>query len=256
MSLTSDKIQSNWKLLIDCVKHTFNEDYPDNRRERLLKMYHDLESRMMFAPASGRNYYHNCFPGGYVDHVLRVINFAQLQYDLWKSNGAYVDNYTREELIFVAMNHDLGKVGDLEKDYYVPNESEWHRKNQGKIYNHNPELQFMSVSDRSLWLLSQFDVKTTMYESLGIRLTDGMYDDSNIQYFKSFMPEKQLKFNMPYVVHHADSMAARIEQEIWQNSSKINEEQKQEFKKSFKTSKNKKSENIESLKKQFDELFN
>jgi len=255
MSLSSDKIQSNWQLLIDCVKNTFSEDYPDNRREKLLKMYHDLESRMMFAPASGRNYYHNCFPGGYVDHILRVINFAQLHYDLWKSNGAYVDNYTREELIFVAMNHDLGKVGDLEKDYYVPNESEWHRKNQGKIYNHNPELQFMSVSDRSLWLLSQFDVKTTMYESLGIRLTDGMYDDSNIQYFKSFMPEKQLKFNMPYVVHHADSMAARIEQEMWQNKNTIGEAQKKEFKKSFSKSKVKEDKNIESLKKQFNELF-
>ena len=61
-------------------------------------MYHHLEDRMTFAPASGRNYYHNCFPGGYVDHVLRVIKFAQLQYDLWKDNGANVDNYTKEEL--------------------------------------------------------------------------------------------------------------------------------------------------------------
>jgi hypothetical protein len=256
MSLTSDKIQKNWEDLIGCVKQTFKEDYPDSRRERLLKMYHDLESRMMFAPASGRNYYHNCFPGGYVDHVLRVINFAKLHYDLWESNGAYVDNYTREELIFVAMHHDLGKVGDMEKDYYVPNESEWHRKNQGKIYNHNPELQFMSVADRSLWLLTQFDIKTTMYEALGIRLTDGMYDDSNIQYFKSFIPEKQLTFNMPYIVHHADAMAARIEQEISQTNKTINEKQKKEFNSSFGASKNKRDKNVESLKKQFDELFN
>jgi len=256
MSLSSKKIQSNWKQLIDCVKNTFEDDYLDNRRERLLEMYHHLEDRMTFAPASGRNYYHNCFPGGYVDHVLRVIKFAQLQYDLWKDNGANVDNYTKEELIFVAMHHDLGKVGDMEKDLYIPNESEWHRKNQGKIYNHNPELQFMSIADRSLWLLAQFGIKMTMYEALGIRLTDGMYDDSNIQYFKSFLPEKQLKFNLPYIVHHADSMAARIEQEMYQKNKTISTESKSNFKKSFGTSTKKDNKNIKDLKKQFDELFN
>ena len=218
-------------------------------------MYNYFESRMMFAPASGRNYYHNCFPGGYVDHVLRVIDFSQQTYTLWENNGSYVDNYTREELIFVAINHDLGKIGDLEKDYYIPNESEWHRKNQGKIYNHNPELQFMSVADRSLWLLSQFNIKTTMYEALGIRLTDGMYDDSNIQYFKSFVPEKQLKFNLPYIVHHADAMAARIEQEMYKEGKKVNKETKNKIVKSFGTSAKKDNKNINDLKKQFDELF-
>ena len=255
MIITPDQIKLNWKTLLDKIKKTFSEDYPDNRRDNLLKMYNYFESRMMFAPASGRNYYHNCFPGGYVDHVLRVIDFSQQTYTLWENNGSYVDNYTREELIFVAINHDLGKIGDLEKDYYIPNESEWHRKNQGKIYNHNPELQFMSVADRSLWLLSQFNIKTTMYEALGIRLTDGMYDDSNIQYFKSFVPEKQLKFNLPYIVHHADAMAARIEQEMYKESKKVNKETKNKIVKSFGTSVKKDNKNINDLKKQFDELF-
>ena len=38
------------------------------------------------------------------------------------------------------MHHDLGKVGDMEQDYYVPNPSEWHRINQGKIYDFNKNL--------------------------------------------------------------------------------------------------------------------
>ena len=248
MSLSSEKIQSNWKQLIDCIKNTFEEKYSDNRRERLLKMYHDLEDRMMFAPASGRNYYHNCFPGGYVDHVLRVIKFAHLQYDLWKDNGANVDSYTKEELIFVAMHHDLGKVGDMEKDLYVPNEAQWHRKNQGKIYNHNPDLQYMTVPDRAIWLLNQFDIKISEVEYLGIKLTDGLYDKANEPYFISYLEENQLTWNLPHIVHQADMMASRIENE---NNTVGIAEVVPQAKETIKQ-----AEKLNSLKKQFDELFN
>ena len=249
MSLTSDKIQKNWEDLIGCIKSTFDDSYPNNRREKLLKMYHDLESRMMFAPASGRNYYHNCFPGGYVDHILRVTNFSQLQYDLWKSNGADVDNYTREELLFVAMHHDLGKVGDLENDYYVPNDSEWHRKNQGKIYNHNPNLHYMTVSDRSIWLLNQFDIKISEVELLGIRLADGLYDKANEPYLITYLEENQLSWNLPHIVHQADMMASRIENE----NNKKNKLDIGIVSKNM--NKVKKNENLDNLKKQFNELF-
>jgi len=250
MSLTSEQIQSNWKDLIGCIKSTFDDSYPDNRRERLLKMYHDLESRMMLAPASGRNYYHNCFPGGYVDHVLRVINFTNQIYALWKSNGAKVDSYTKEEVIFVAMHHDLGKVGDLENDYYVPNDSEWHRKNQGKIYNHNPNLQYMTVPDRAIWLLNQFDIKLTEIEYLGIKLTDGLYDKANEPYYISYLEENQLTWNLPHIVHQADMMASRIENENINKSISpiiVNPQPKKTVKE---------IEKIDNLKKQFDELFN
>ena len=250
MSLTSDKIQENWKDLIGYIKSTFDDSYPDNRREKLLKMYHGLESRMMFAPASGRKYYHNCFPGGYVDHVIRVVNFAEQIYELWKSNGAKVDNYTKEEVIFVAMHHDLGKVGDLENDYYIPNESEWHRKNQGKIYNHNPKLQYMTVPDRAIWLLSQFDIKLSEAEYLGIKLTDGLYDKANERYFISYLEENQLTWNLPHIVHQADLMASKIENENIKSSQNViinvNDNSKSK----------KQNEKLSDLKKQFNDLFN
>ena len=35
----------------------------------------------------------------------------------------FMINFTNEELIFAALHHDLGKIGDLEgNDYYVPQE--------------------------------------------------------------------------------------------------------------------------------------
>ena len=144
------------------------------------------------------------------------------------------------------MHHDLGKVGDLENDYYVPNESEWHRKNQGKIYNHNPKLQYMTVPDRAIWLLTQFDIKLTEAEYLGIKLTDGLYDKANESYYISYLEENQLTWNLPHIAHQADMMASRIENENNKKTDIVIETQNTK----------KQNKKLNSLKQQFDELFN
>ena len=53
-------------------------------------------------------------------------------------------------------------------------------------------------------MLNQFGIKMSINEVLGIKLADGMYDDGNIQYLKSYAPEKKLKSNMPLIIHQAD----------------------------------------------------
>ena len=50
---------------------------------------------------------------------------------------------------------------------------------------------------------------------IGIKCTDGLYDESNKPYFISRMKESKLRINLPYVMHQADLMAARIEYEMW-----------------------------------------
>jgi len=196
-------------------------EFSGERKESLIKMYTHFENRMSIMPASGFEHFHNAFPGGYVEHVLNVIECAQNLYDLWNRMGSKCSGYTREELIFSALNHDLGKVGDENIDMYIHNPSDWHRKNQGKIYNNNPELSFMSVPDRSLFLLQHFNVKYTLNESMAIQLHDGLYDDANKPYFKAARSESRLKTNLPIMLHHADHMASQIEFENWNNSSSI-----------------------------------
>ena len=46
------------------------------RKERLLEMYKYFEDRMVVAPASGKEEYHYCYAGGYVNHVLHVVETA------------------------------------------------------------------------------------------------------------------------------------------------------------------------------------
>ena len=220
--LTPEQIHENWVKLINLIKDTFSEEYPDNRREKLLNMYQYFEDRMCVAPASGREHFHNAHVGGYVEHVLHVVDCAVQIKELWVKNNATI-NFTDEELIFAAMHHDLGKVGDMDKDYYVPQESEWHRKNRGEIFNHNSELQYMTVTDRAIFLLNQFGIKMTEWEYVGLRLTDGLYEEANKSYYISYNKDWALKSNIAYILHQADSMATHIEYDEWKRGEEEEE---------------------------------
>jgi len=173
------------------------------------------------APAASVEYYHNTIPGGYVDHILRVLEFSFRVYELWKSSGIDVSNFTPEELAFVAVHHDLGKIGlpGKEMGRYIWNESEWHRKNQGKIYDTNPNIPYMLVQDMSLFTLQKYEIPLSLNETLGIKLHDGLYDDGNKPYYVGYTHKASLRSYLPYIVHQADLMASKFEYERWAKAS-------------------------------------
>ena len=210
--LTPEQIQENWEKLIQIVKDTFEEG--SERREKLLNMYHYFEERMCLAPASGKEHYHNCYVGGYVEHVLHVVELAIEIKESWEKNGATI-NFTDEELIFAAMHHDLGKVGDLAEDYYVIQDNNWFVEKRGEYFKFNPKLQHMTVTDRAIFLLQHFGISMTENEYIGLRLTDGLYEEANKGYYISYVPERTLKSNIAYILHQADLMATRIEYDMW-----------------------------------------
>jgi len=222
--LTPQQIEQNWNKLRNIIKDTFEGERLDN----LNKMYDHFEDRMCMAPASGKEHFHYAHVGGYVEHVLHIIDYSKQLKGVWETNGATI-NFTDEELIFAAMHHDLGKVGDLEHDYYVPNESEWHRKNQGAIYTHNKELQHMTVTDRAIFLLGHFKVPMSECEYIGLRLTDGMYEEANKSYLVAYKSEFQLRSTIQYILHQADMMAAQIEGRLTKES--IEKEETETFEK-------------------------
>ena len=224
--LTPEQIENNWHDLIDLVNTTFEGE----RLDKLIKMYDYFEERMCMAPASGKEHFHNCHAGGYVEHVLHVVKLAKQIAGMWKQNGATI-NFTMEELVFAALHHDLGKVGDLADDYYTPNDSDRHRKNQGLIYKHNPNLQFMTVTDRALFLLQHFGIVLSDNEYIGLRLTDGLYEEANKSYYIGYSPERALRSNIAYILHQADMMATHIEYDFWKRGDyAIKEVKKEEVK--------------------------
>lgn len=207
MQLSAQEIQNNWLKFTT----TIEEYISSPRKEKLLEFYNKYEDRLMLMPAAHKKEYHNAFPGGYIDHVNRVIECALLQSELWERMGADMTTFTKEELVFSAINHDLGKMGDEEQDSYIPQTDKWRRDKLGEDYMFNNKVPFASVPDRGLWMLQQHDVKYSFNEMVAIQTHDGLYDPANDKYLKGFMPEQKPRTSLPFILHQADMMAARIE---------------------------------------------
>lgn len=212
--LSPEEIAANYKRFREVINQF------SSRKDRLNKMYDQMEDVLMTAPASSLEHFHNAFPGGYVDHVLRVYDFGNALFETWKKLGMNI-NFSLEELSFVTIHHDIGKLGlpGNGNELYVWNQSEWHRKNQGKLYEKNIRLPWMTTFDRGMYMLNHFAIPVTPEEMIAIRLTDGLYDESNREYMIAFDLSKKLKTNISLISHHADIMAARFEFERWATHS-------------------------------------
>ena len=207
MNLTAEQIQKNWGEFCDNIEMHISRP----RREALMAFYDTYKERIMMMPAAHKKEYHNAFPGGYVDHVNRVVRCALKQAKLWEEEGADMTTFTKEELVFSAINHDLGKMGDENHESYIPQTDKWRRDKLGEDYMFNKELAFASVPDRGLFMLQSHGVQYTFNEMLAIQTHDGLYDDANKKYLFSFQPEQKPRTSLPYILHQADLMAARIE---------------------------------------------
>jgi uncharacterized protein YbgA (DUF1722 family) len=53
------------------------DEYLPERAESLKAMYEAFGKRLLLAPASAVEHYHNAFPGGYIDHVLNFMTFMR-----------------------------------------------------------------------------------------------------------------------------------------------------------------------------------
>jgi len=207
MKLTAEQIQSNWiEFLGNIEKYITGE-----RQQKLLDFYKKYEERISLMPAAHKKEYHNSFPGGYVDHVNRVVAASLKIYDVWCEFEMDRSTFTIEELVFSAINHDLGKMGDENNASYIPQTDKWRREKLGEEYMFNKEVPFCSVPDRSLFMLQSHGVSYTFNEMLAIQTHDGLYDDANVKYLKTFMPEQKPRTSLPFILHQADLMAARIE---------------------------------------------
>jgi hypothetical protein len=207
MNLTAEQIQDNWNELIRVIETNISSP----RKEKLLEFYNQYSDRLMLMPAAHKKEYHNAFPGGYVEHVLRVVRCAIKQSNLWEDEGADMSTFTIEELIFSALNHDLGKMGSEDEDSYIPQTDQWRKDKLGEDYMFNTKVPFSSVPDRGLFLLQSHGIQYTFNEMIAIQTHDGLYDEANKKYLINFMPEQKPRTSLPFILHQADLMAARIE---------------------------------------------
>ena len=213
---TDTQIAENYEKFIEFVKKAFEKN--PQRLQKLLHMYSEeqLGTELAVAPASGKLHFHSAYAGGYIDHVLNVCKNAYKLKKTFEDGGGFID-FTIEELLFAALHHDLGKLGDGTKPYYLPQESDWHRKNKNEIFTQNGELHYMDVTHRAVWLLNQYGITYTQKEMLGIMLADGLYNEANKKYLVAYSEDYQLKTELPYILHWADHLSCRIENSEYRN---------------------------------------
>jgi hypothetical protein len=207
MKYTDSELMGNYNSFISLLTNSFSGE----RQEKLLKLYDqdNFGYRAVFAPASSKHQYHSCYPGGYLDHINNVYKAALGIRIMWKMMGGSI-NFTDEELTFCALNHDLGKLGDIPGELYLPQDNEWALK-KGEVYKLNPNLQFMTICDRTLFILQQYGLTMTWREWLSIKLCQGMYEDSNKPYMVNYNSDNELKTSLPRILQEADYIACRTE---------------------------------------------
>ena len=211
--LQAEQISKNYEKHLKIIDSYIEDD----RKQLVHDMLTKLGENYVMSPASGKSWYHNAFPGGYVDHVNRVIEYALKQKKLYSDMGGLVD-FTDEELVFSALFHDLGKIGDGDAPNYIPQDDKWRRDKLSEIYTFNEDLDFMLIPDRSLFILQKFGIKVNQKEFLAIRCHDGVFDKANEAYFFSHRESSRQKTSIISVLHAADFLASKVEYDIWKRN--------------------------------------
>ena len=241
--MTAEKILENWNKLLKIIEDNFS----GTLKENILKLHKHFEERIIEAPASGRPDYHNCFPGGYLDHVLRIIETGLDVKQQFIKMGVEV-TCSDSDIILAAMFHDLGKVGDLEHPYYIVQTDEWRRNKLNEFYTYSKELENLSVTDRALWLLQHFDIKVSTEVWKAIKMSDGMFDAGNENYYRTSSDSRNI---LHYIVLFGDWMSTVAEKQHYIQGNVEKQEKIEETKKEF----NKKNLSVDDMKNEFDKLF-
>jgi hypothetical protein len=161
-------------------------------KDNLKNLFNTVGVRFCSAPGSNRTEYHDCYPGGLFDHSIKVWSTL-----IGLHNKLCPETYSSDTLKLVAMFHDLGKIGSKEDDYYLPQDSDWHRDKLGELYVVNKELTYLHHSERSLWWLSEFGIKLNEEETQAISYHDHLYIEKG-----ELVKHKETKLLM--MLHWAD----------------------------------------------------
>lgn len=149
-----EKVTENWNLFTGLVEKKIQDA---TVRDALLELCTEVEDRLAVCPASTKTEFVGAYPGGLVAHSLNVLRIMK---DL---NKTYNADLSADNLIITALFHDIGKIGTLEEDYYLPQESDWHR-NKGMVYEINPIIPKVPVAVRSIWWLTSSGVPLAEHE--------------------------------------------------------------------------------------------
>ena len=135
-----------------------------------------LGEDLLTAPASTMTSLHNAFPGGLFDHVLKTTKYA-IGINKLLPDSLSVD---AQSIVKVCFLHQIGKTF-----LYKWCESEWHRTNQGKMYEFNEDITSMKIGERSVYYAMKYGIKLSEEEYQAIVNYDKPEDDKQSKWYGS-----------------------------------------------------------------------
>lgn len=162
------------------IQHNFDKfrslcEKLGHRSNAALALIDHFDTRLALAPASSSKKLHAAYPGGLVEHSLRVLGNAI------KLNNAFDWKLSKESMIIGCLFHDIGKLGSLTTELYIDSEK-WRKEKLGEMYQYNTSLEFMTVPHRSIFFCQHFGLRLKHDEMLAILLNDGFVVEENKAY--------------------------------------------------------------------------
>lgn len=163
--ITAAKIESNKKKFIEtCHKH--------NIFTKEMEEY--LGDDFFIAPASPALDMYGCYPGGLVDHILKVCKYSIQLNDLLPEKV----RVNKDSIIKVVLLAQIGK-----SHLFKPNESEWHRNTLGKMYEYrDSEMIVMTVGERSAYYAMKCGISLSEEEYQSIVNSDKEGRDRSVRW--------------------------------------------------------------------------
>ena len=94
-------------------------------------MLDHLGERLCLAPANSNNKQYGCYPGGIVATSIKLAKAMQSLND-FHGNPADIKSVYK-----IGLLHDIGRLGTVEDDWLLPQDSDWHREKLGNEYKMN-----------------------------------------------------------------------------------------------------------------------
>ena len=97
--------------LYENLEQTIEETFDGTQKDNIFRFLEHFKDRILETPASAKISYHNCFPGGLLDHTLRVIETSLFLAEYINTLGAK-HTHTKKDIVLASMFHAAGKLGD------------------------------------------------------------------------------------------------------------------------------------------------
>ena len=133
------------------------------------------EHKIITKPGNPKKEQGYAYAGGLIKLALDVTTKMVHLNNLYKKEN----QLPLKSIVKVGLLYQIGKC-----EMYIPETSEWHKTNLGRMYNYNPDITSMTIGERSVLILLRCGVPLTDQEYVAI-LNHNKLDDNASEYHNS-----------------------------------------------------------------------